>query len=186
MPPAIQQFGWVPFEARTEEMHAANDAALASMPKFEIKGRQSYGDKVALFDWSKTANGGKHLTCFKQIRGSCVGNGLGMALWVLAGVQRVKLGDLISMIMPFWPGALRQIPGDGMGEPGQGRRAPPAPRRPAAHDFGAPPIGRGRSPQGVDRGGREPDCFGKATEVAFSYSTRRDRQASSWTRPSRT
>jgi len=138
MPPASLQFGWVPHAQRTEEMNEASDAAIKAMPKFEIKGHQRYGKKVCLFDWSKTANEGKHLNCFKQTTGSCVGNGLGMALWVLAGVQRVKLGDMISMVMPFWLipyGKSRELAGmHGKGDGSMGSTAAQA-----AEKFGTPP-----------------------------------------------
>ena len=165
MPPPIVQFGWVPPEHRTEEQTRAADAAIASMPKFAIKGRQSFGDKVCLFDWSKEANGGTHLPCFKQIKGSCVGNGLGMTLWQLAGVQRVKLGELISMLMPFWLipyGKSRELANyrsKGDGSSGATAAA-------AARDFGTPPCGmEGMPVPTMIDGGLS---FGGAAEIKYS------------------
>jgi hypothetical protein len=165
MPPAFNLFGWIPPSQRTKEMNEGCDKALASMPKFSIKGRQRYGKKVALFDWSKEANGGKHLNCFKQIKGSCVGNGLGMALWQLAGVQRVKLGDMISMLLPLWLipyGKSRELAGmHNKGDGSQGSTAAAA-----ARDFGTPPSDMPEAPKWtLVEGGI---CFGGPTEIKYS------------------
>jgi hypothetical protein len=161
------KFGWVPPAQRTEDMNEASDAALKAMPKFEIKGRQSFGKKVCLFDWSKEANGGSHLTCFKQLSGSCVGNGLGMTLWNLAGVQRVKLGDMISMVMPFWLipyGKSRELANkNNKGDGSSGATAAQA-----AQKYGTPPSDMPGMPKtSIIDGGL---CFGKAVEIEYSTS----------------
>jgi hypothetical protein len=165
MAPAKLHFGWIPPAQRTEEMNEANEAAIGAMPKFEIKGRQSFGKKVCLFDWSKEANDGKHLLPFKQIKGSCVGNGLGMALWVLAAVQRVKLGEMISMVMPFWLipyGKSRELAG--MNNKGDGSSGATAAQ--AAQKFGTPPSDMPGMPKtSIIDGGLS---FGGAVEIKYS------------------
>ena len=130
-------FGWVPLHRRSDAMLAAHDETLKAMPRFEIKGRQRYGKAVLLYDWSKAANGGKHLDCFRQETGSCVGQGGGKAIWTLAGVQAVKLGELISMTLPFYLvtyGKSRELcgmRGKGDGSTGSGFAR-------AAKEFGVP------------------------------------------------
>ena len=75
----------------------------ASFVKFEIKGEQE-ADKESAFLWnfSKKANGGKHFPTFYQQTGSCVGNGLGQAIWYLAAVEAHRLGDAEIVKTPFW------------------------------------------------------------------------------------
>lgn len=165
-------FGWVPLHRRSDAMLAAHDAALKAMPRFEIKGTQRYGKKVLLYDWSKQANGGKHLDCFRQETGSCVGQGGGKTIWTLAGVQAAKLGELISMTLPFFLvayGKSRELcgmRGKGDGSTGSGFAR-------AAKEFGVPPSDLEGLPKPTMSDGL---CFGRGVEMAFSHTSAIDRK----------
>lgn len=169
-------FGWLPPALRTEENHQAHDKAVAAMPKFSIKGRTVYGPakKVLLFDWSKEANGGKHLPTFFQYSGSCVGQGLGKAWWTLIGVQVAKLGQVIATTMPMFLvayGKSREL----MGARGKGEGSLGSTAAKAAQLYGAPPSDM----EGLPKPTIQEDgslTYGKATEIAFSYGPAIDRK----------
>lgn len=164
MPPGLS-FGWVPPQLRTREMHEACDQAVRSMPKFSVSGKIKYGKRAGFANWSKVANGGKHLDPFFQEKGSCVGNGYGKMLWRLSAIQKVKLGEMISMVMPFWLltyGRGREL----SGMRGKGDGSTGAGMAKAAENFGTGPIDKAGVPQpSIVNGGL---CFGAKNEILYS------------------
>lgn len=169
---SINLFGWVPQHLRTDAERSAHDSMIRGMPKFAIKGRQSYGKKVALFDFSKAANGGKHRDPQFQEDGSCVGQGGGRAIWTLSDVQKVKLGDVIETTMPFFLytyGVSRWLmnprAGRGQGSLGSTFAA-------AARDYGTPHSLLDGLPKPLPESPtRDGICYGKEVERAWSFST---------------
>lgn len=99
--------GWIPPDQRTRTQSNAHQAALLSMPKFNIIGRTDGSvDKVFLFDlWKhdlvKNALGysydGMH-----QLTGSCVGVGGGNVIFSVIAVDSILRGDRESIVIPFW------------------------------------------------------------------------------------
>jgi hypothetical protein len=59
-----------------------DDPFLNAMPEFKIIGYEEDKKQAFLWDFSLQANGGKHFLTFRQETGSCVGNGLGQAIWL--------------------------------------------------------------------------------------------------------
>lgn len=97
-------YGWIPPHVRTDAQHIADARIKAMLPplpasrlyKREVK-------RACLWDIQKRVTGGKHLTCFRQKTGSCVGNGSGQAVWMLACVEAALMGGLLDPKLPFWP-----------------------------------------------------------------------------------
>lgn len=95
-------FGWVPPEHRSEYQKEQDATYQKAMPIFAIEGEEEPKDHAFLWDFSLKANAGKHFTVFHQQTGSCVGNGLGQALWYLSAVEVHRLQDPEQVILPFW------------------------------------------------------------------------------------
>lgn len=101
-------FGWVPPENRSDEMHAADGAVEGSWPRFAISGRSR--DDVKKVDltrlWSHEtvraalgfAYDGTH-----QLTGSCVGAGAGNVVASVNFKEVIKDGDPEKIILPFYP-----------------------------------------------------------------------------------
>jgi hypothetical protein len=95
-------FGWISSEERSEEQTNLDATYQREMPSFSIEGEEEPKDRAFLWDFSLKANNGKHFTVFHQQTGSCVGNGLGQALWYLSAVEVHRLKDPEQVLMPFW------------------------------------------------------------------------------------
>lgn len=95
-------FGWVSPEERSEAQTNIDASYQNQMPAFSIEGEEEPKDRAFLWDFSLKANNGKHFTVFHQQTGSCVGNGLGQALWYLSAVEVHRLKDPEQVILPFW------------------------------------------------------------------------------------
>ncbi len=99
--------GWIKFEDRTPEQHAAHEAALAKMPVFALSGPTfDTPPKVLLSDsWSHpiiTQALGQPFTGFKQYSGACVGVGGGDAFQSLANLQAIK-DPTYKPVLIWWP-----------------------------------------------------------------------------------
>ena len=79
-----------------------DDPFLNAMPEFKIIGYEEDKKQAFLWDFSLQANGGKHFLAFRQETGSCVGNGLGQAIWYLSAVEVFRLKDPEAVLLPFW------------------------------------------------------------------------------------
>lgn len=107
----VPRFGWIPPDERSPEMQAWHLEECASMPVFRILGKANDDTKKAvLWDCSKEAvklnpalpTNGEHFMVFRQVTGSCVGNGLGQATWYLSAVEVVRLHDAEQVLLPFY------------------------------------------------------------------------------------
>jgi hypothetical protein len=104
----VQKFGWIPFAKRTAKQHAAHEAAVAEMPRFEITGVQRYGDadKVMLTElWKHPAVVealGHPYPGTHQLTGSCVGAGGGNALATIIFADAVLRNEPEQIVIPFW------------------------------------------------------------------------------------
>lgn len=93
----------------TKEEDADRYALTSGWPSFSIDGNPEDGEKkVILSDlWRDPRvlqnTGGKVFSGFKQLTGSCVGSGSGNALFALACVEVVRLGDPEEALIPWWP-----------------------------------------------------------------------------------
>jgi hypothetical protein len=141
-----------------------DDPFLNAMPEFKIIGYEEDKKQAFLWDFSLQANGGKHFLTFRQETGSCVGNGLGQAIWYLSAVEVFRLKDPEQVLLPFWLlpyGKSRQIAGmRGQGEGSFGSAAAEAMRTEgilAADSEGLPPY---TTTDGI--------CFGSKTEMIWS------------------
>ncbi len=97
--------GWIAPHKRTPQQATEHGLAMMAVPEFELFNAQADTANVTksvLWDFTKKANGGKHFQTFRQITGSCVGQGLGQALWRLASVEVVRLGDPELIKLPFF------------------------------------------------------------------------------------
>ena len=141
-----------------------DDPFLNAMPEFKIIGYEEDKKQAFLWDFSLQANAGKHFLTFRQETGSCVGNGLGQAIWYLSAVEVFRLKDPEQVLLPFWLlpyGKSRQIAGmRGQGEGSFGSAAAEAMRTEgilAADSEGLPPY---TTNDGI--------CFGAKTEMTWS------------------
>lgn len=88
--------GWIAPELRTPEMVELDLQVKGKMPIFQIDG--SYKEPVDALLY-------KFIQDFKpfyQQTGSCVGNGLGMALWCLESIEVHVQAQLENPTVPFW------------------------------------------------------------------------------------
>lgn len=96
-------FGYIMPHQRGKEQDDFHAAEVAAMPRFAITGSgTSEANKVALWECSKVANGGRHFLVFRQVKGSCVGNGGGQITWYLSAVEVVRLKDPEQVLLPWW------------------------------------------------------------------------------------
>ena len=106
--------GWIHPDQRTPSQVTLDAAIKLRMPTFSIKGKYAEPDKALLYLFIK------NMKPFSQQTGSCVGNGLGMALWCLESVEVTQLGQLEDPVCPFWLlpyGKSRELAGlNGKGE----------------------------------------------------------------------
>jgi hypothetical protein len=88
---------------RSDEQNQLHSQLCSEMIPLQILGRDDDNRKqVKLWDFSRKANEGKHFPTFRQITGSCVGNGGGQALWYLSAVEVIRLGDPEAVLLPFY------------------------------------------------------------------------------------
>lgn len=100
-PSDLLRCGWV--DPLTDgSTQATHDAIKGGMPAFKIVGSRKDEKEALLWDCTKAATGGKHNKTFYQMTGSCVGNGVGQALWRLIAVEVVRLRDPERHLLPFW------------------------------------------------------------------------------------
>lgn len=97
-------FGWVPPSDRSNDQAKEHDDIVLGMPKFAAPpgAEDTTIKKVVLWDCSKAVNGGEHFMCFRQITGSCVGNGGGQATWYLSAVEVFRLKQAEECKLPFY------------------------------------------------------------------------------------
>ncbi len=96
-------FGYLFEKDRTSEQNDIDFVFKAEMPPFRVFGNEDPSvKKVTLWDFSKQANAGNHFPVFRQITGSCVGNGGGQAVWYLSAVEVVRLKDPEQVLLPFY------------------------------------------------------------------------------------
>lgn len=99
----MKNFGMVSDFLRTQEQKNINADLINAMPQFKIFGSvKDTPKKVCLWDFGRKVNNGKDLKRFRQITGSCVGNGFGQVLWLLQAVEIVRNGDEEECKLPFW------------------------------------------------------------------------------------
>ena len=96
MPPT--NLGWIQPEDRTPYQVDVDQQIQSRMPVFGISGRydEPANKQALLYTFIKD-----HKPFYQQT-GSCVGCGLGMALWCLESVEVHQLGQLEDPICPFW------------------------------------------------------------------------------------
>lgn len=96
MPPT--NLGWIQPEDRTPYQIELDQQIQSRMPVFAISGRydEPTNKQALLYKFIKD-----HKPFYQQT-GSCVGCGLGMALWCLESVEVHQLGQLEDPICPFW------------------------------------------------------------------------------------
>lgn len=96
-------FGRIAPEDMDEKQKEADRLAKANFIEFKLAGENDESREQAfLWDFSKKANKGQHFETFYQQTGSCVGNGLGQAMWYLQAVESIRLGDAELVKTPFW------------------------------------------------------------------------------------
>ena len=90
--------GWIQPEDRTPYQIELDQQIQARMPVFAISGKydEPTNKQALLYKFIKD-----HKPFYQQT-GSCVGCGLGMALWCLESVEVHQLGQLEDPICPFW------------------------------------------------------------------------------------
>ena len=96
MPPT--NLGWIQPEDRTPYQIELDQQIQSRMPVFAISGKydEPTNKQALLYKFIKD-----HKPFYQQT-GSCVGCGLGMALWCLESVEVHQLGQLEDPICPFW------------------------------------------------------------------------------------
>lgn len=158
-------FGWIPQRNRSEEQKIKDAYYQTQMPAFEIIGQEEPKDHAFLWDFSLKANNGKHFTVFHQQTGSCVGNGLGQALWYLSAVEVHRLKDPEQVVLPFWllPYGRSRLYA-GLDDHGEGSFGSAAAR--AIQEDGVLPFNLPELPQPVDDDGL---TWGEKAELEWSY-----------------
>lgn len=162
-------FGWIPPEERTEQMHAGHHGAVGMMPRFFIAGKTNEdAEKVDLTELWKhqtvTQELGYAYPGTRQEKGSCVGVGGGNVIFTLSVVEVVRLGDPEQILVPFWmlPYARSRFYA-GMRSPGDGSMGSTFAR--AAREDGVVPANRSGLPPFENNNGL---CWGGAAEIAWS------------------
>jgi hypothetical protein len=143
---------------------AAAQRAGDGHQRFAIRGSYAPGGKAYLWEASKLANGGAHFRAFRQITGSCVGQGLGQAVWYLSAWEVARLNDPEQVSLPFWLlayGKSRQYAG--MRGRGEGSWGTTAAR--AAREDGFVGAAESGLPQPSDDGGL---TWGRDAELQWS------------------
>lgn len=157
-------FGWIPPDKRSSLQKEQDEQYQKEMPEFKIIGEEEPKDRAFLWDFSLKANEGKHFTVFHQQTGSCVGNGLGQALWYLSAVEVYRLKDPEQVILPFWllPYGRSRLYAD-MDDHGEGSFGSAAAK--AIKEDGVIPFNLDGLPQPVDKDGL---TWGKEQELKWS------------------
>ena len=88
--------GWIAPKDRTGFQIAVDETIQSRMPLFGIRGFSDAPTQSLLYKFIKDHKP------FYQETGSCVGCGLGMALWCLESVEVNYQGQLEDPICPFW------------------------------------------------------------------------------------
>lgn len=88
--------GWIPPSQRTPDQIALDSQIQSRMEPFKIRGKYREPKEALLYRYIADHHP------FYQQTGSCVGNGLGMALWCLESVEVNQLGQLENPVCPFW------------------------------------------------------------------------------------
>lgn len=106
--------GWIAPEFRTPQMVELDLTVKGKMPIFSIDGNYKEPVDALLYKFIQD------FKPFYQQTGSCVGCGLGMALWCLESVEVHQLAQLENPTVPFWLlpyGKSRELAGmNGRGE----------------------------------------------------------------------
>ena len=161
-------YGWIPPEARTDEVKAAHAEAVAEMPTWELVGDDWGVEKAFFWEISKRANGGNHLPTLYQKTGSCVGNGEWCVAMHLSAFEIVRLGqqeELKTIFMPYHYGRGRYhsgFRGRGEGSIGSGQAKAVREDGVIANDFAG-------LPQPEDQGGL---TWGASVEMEWSAGDR--------------
>ena len=88
--------GWIPPSERTSDQIALDSQIQSRMEPFKIRGKYKEPKEALLYRFIYD------FKPFYQQTGSCVGNGLGMALWCLESIEVNQLGQLENPVCPFW------------------------------------------------------------------------------------
>jgi len=88
--------GWIPPCDRTAEQIEMDTQIQSRWEPFKIRGKYKEPKEALLYRFIKDHHP------FYQQTGSCVGNGLGMALWCLESIEVNQLGQLENPVCPFW------------------------------------------------------------------------------------
>jgi|694.fasta_scaffold12540_10 hypothetical protein len=94
----VSNLGWIHPDQRTPYQIEVDQTIQSRMPRFFISGRfdTPKNKQALLYQFIED------FKPFHQQTGSCVGCGLGMALWCLESVEVFQVGELESPVCPFW------------------------------------------------------------------------------------
>lgn len=160
-------FGWDGNGLATPEQERANRAIADAMPRFEITGRnRSTANMVGLWEGSLKVNNGRHFNTFRQVSGSCVGNGGGQATRYVAACDQAIRGEAEEGLeLMFWLlayGKSREI----MGARGRGEGSLGGAMAEAVKLVGFPSQKVSGLPVPDESDGLS---WGKSVEIAWSY-----------------
>lgn len=173
----VWDFGYLDAQRRGlhDDTAATADEVIGSIPAFALQGRLTNDPKkVFLWDFAKRVNGGQHFQTFRQVTGSCVGNGLGQALRITSACdQAMRSEPEDGAKLNFWLlayGWSRQIAGmRGRGEGSFGGAAVKA-----AATKGFPPADLAGLPRPDTSDGVS---YGRAAELEWSFGPQQPRGA---------
>lgn len=173
--PTVWDFGYIDAARRAADPEVSAYAAqcIGEIPLFEITGRKSDDPKKAfLWDFAKRCNNGNHFLTFRQVTGSCVGNGLGQALRITAACDAVMKGEPEDGAkLNFWMlayGWSREMAGmRGRGEGSFGGAAARAAREKGFPPFDFPGLPQPDTSDGIS--------YGRTKELEWSYGPQQPR-----------
>lgn len=165
----VIDFGYLHESFRDTLQHATAQSMMEVMPSLEIKGyRAGSENKVCLWEpiQALSSLGYKVPGNFRQVTGSCVGNGFGGADWYTSWMDKIVRRQLEdAATMPFWLwtyGWGRAL----MGARGRGDGSTGGSQAQAAEKYGVPYVGMEGLPTPDNSDGL---CFGESVEMQFSY-----------------
>lgn len=91
------RFGWTPRDKRSVVAQDLVEKVLGGLPKFKIdnpKGSPK-GQRMALWDFARKVNGGKHLPTFRQEIGDCFVAGTFVPGPITKRIEDVRIGDRV-------------------------------------------------------------------------------------------